>query len=87
MRLKSVFWDIVGCLWLSGPWGLQTLAVGKSCIFIFPLLYLLSSGPALSTRGNLARARAHGAGSPRTVEHRYLPGLGRYETLMMRAKE
>ena len=45
------------------------------------------AGPALSTHGNLARARARVAGSPRTVEHRYLPGLGRYETLMMRAKE
>ena len=44
-------------------------------------------GTALSTRGNLACARARGAGSPRTVKHRYLPGLGRYETLMMRAKE
>ena len=46
-------------------------------------------GPALSTRGNLAhaRARARGAGSPGTVEHHYLPGLGLYETLMMRAKE
>ena len=44
-------------------------------------------GPALSTRGNLARARARGAGSPRTVEHRYLPSLGRYKTLMMRAKD
>ena len=31
------------------------------------------SGPALSTRGNLALARARGAGSPRTVKHCYLP--------------
>ena len=46
---------------------------------------IYSFGPALSTRGNLALAR--GVGSPRTVEHCYLPGLGRYETLMMRAKE
>ena len=30
-------------------------------------------GPALSTRGNLARARARGAGSPQTVEQCYLP--------------
>ena len=44
-------------------------------------------GPALSTHGNLARASARGMGSPRTVEHRYLPGLGCYETLMMRAKD
>ena len=44
-------------------------------------------GPALSTRGNLARTRARGAGSPRTVEHCYLPSLGFYKTLMMMAKE
>ena len=30
-------------------------------------------GPALSTRGNLARARTRGAGSPQTVEHCYFP--------------
>ena len=47
----------------------------------------LDIGPALSKRGNLAHARARGAGPPRTVKHRYLPGLGRYKTLMMRAKE
>ena len=44
-------------------------------------------GPALSTCGNLALARARGAGTPRTVEHRYLPGLGCYETLVMMANE
>ena len=44
-------------------------------------------GPALSTRGNLAHARARGAGSPRTVKHRYLPFLWCYATLMMMAKE
>ena len=49
--------------------------------------YISLIGPALSTRGNLAHARARGAGPPRTVEHRYLPGLGRYKTLMMRAKD
>ena len=48
---------------------------------------LYVSGPALSTRGNLAHARDCGAGSPRTVEHRYLPCLGCYATLMMMAKE
>ena len=37
------------------------------------VMYLATNGPALSTRGNLARARARGAGSPRTVEHCYLP--------------
>ena len=38
------------------------------------LLYKLTPlGPAISTRGNLARACARGAGSPRTVEHCYLP--------------
>ena len=42
-----------------------------------------SPGPALSTRGNLARARARGAGSPRTVEHRYFPGLECYKTLFL----
>ena len=47
----------------------------------------LGSGPAVKTRGNLARARARGAGTPRTVKHRYLPGLGRDKTRMMRAKE
>ena len=44
-------------------------------------------GPAFSTRGNLACARARGAGPPRTVEHRYLTDLGRYRTLVMRAME
>ena len=44
-------------------------------------------GTTLSMRGNLARARARGAGAPRTVEHRFLSGLGCYKTLMMRAKE
>ena len=44
-------------------------------------------GPALSTRGNLSHARARGTGPPWTVEHRYLPDLGRYRTLAMRAKE
>ena len=57
------------------------------CPFLIPYKYIPHFGPALSTRGNLARARARGAGSPWTVEHRYLPGLGRYKTLMMRAKE
>ena len=33
----------------------------------------LISGPTPSTRGNLARARARGTGSPRTLEHCYLP--------------
>ena len=51
-------------------------------VFYSPIL-----GSALSTRGNLARARARGAGSPRTIKHRYLPGLGRYKTLMMRAND
>ena len=46
-----------------------------------------NTGPAFSTRGNLARSRARGAGPPRTVEHRYLPDLGRYRTLVMRAME
>ena len=41
----------------------------------------ISIGPTLSTRGNLAHARARVAGSPRTVKHRYLPGLGWYKTL------
>ena len=45
------------------------------------------TGPALSTGGNLDRARARGAGPPRTVKHRYLPVLGRDKTLMMRAKK
>ena len=30
-------------------------------------------GTVFSTRSNLARARARGAGPPRTVEHCYLP--------------
>ena len=55
--------------------------------FPIPRQYSLISGPVLITCGNLARARARGAGSPRTVGHRYLPGLGGYETLMMRANE
>ena len=45
------------------------------------------SGPALSTRSNLDRARAYGAGPPQNIKHRYLPYLGRYRTLVMRAKE
>ena len=49
--------------------------------------HVIHCGTARAKRGNLARARARGAGSPQTVEYRYLPGLGRYETLMMRAKE
>ena len=56
-------------------------------LIVISLGYILVFGPALHTRGNLARTRARGAGSPRTVKHRYLPGLWRYETLMMRAKE
>ena len=49
------------------------------------LKHCLLIGPAFSTRGNLARARARGGGPPRTVEHRYLPDLGCYRTLVMRA--
>ena len=49
-----------------------------------PIIWI---GPALSTRGNLAHYRDRGAGSPRTVEHRYFPYLGCYATLMMMAKE
>ena len=49
--------------------------------------YYTNPGPVLSTRSNLARARACGAGSPRTVKHCYLPGLGRDKTLMMRTKD
>ena len=45
------------------------------------------SSPALSTRDKLACACARSTGSPQTVEHRYLPGFGRYATLIMRAKE
>ena len=41
MRLTGGFWDSVVCLWLLGPWCWQTLAVGKSWIFILPHLYLL----------------------------------------------
>ena len=57
-----------------------------------PFIYYLKMkidelGPAFSTRSNLARARARGAGPPRTVEHRYLPDLGRYRNLVMRAME
>ena len=51
-------------------------------LFIMPMCNMFYYGPALSTRSNLACACARGAGSPRTVKHRYLPGLGRYETLM-----
>ena len=36
---------------------------------VIRLKKILYVGPALSTRGNLARARARGAGSPQTVEH------------------
>ena len=42
MRLTGGFWDIVGCLWLLGPWCWQPLAVDKSWLLIFPQLYLLS---------------------------------------------
>ena len=45
-------------------------------------------GPTLSTRGNLVPWSAPVAqGHPRTVEHRYLPCLGCYETPTMMAKE
>ena len=60
-------------------WGAPTFLIPKKDITV--------PGPAFSRRGNLACARARGAGPPRTVEHRYLPNLGRYRTLLMRAMD
>ena len=42
-------------------------------------------GPVGSNHGSLARARARGAGSPRTAQSLLLSLLGRYRTQTMRA--
>ena len=70
-------------------YGFKCFCIGKESETTdsYQKILLLWIGPALSTRGNLACARARGAGSPRTVEHHYLPGLGCYETLLIMAKE
>ena len=52
----------------------------KSCYVPKDKAHISNIGTALGTRGNLARACARGAGPPQTVEHRYLPNLGRYRT-------
>ena len=44
-------------------------------------------GPARSKRGSLARARARGAGLPRTAQPLLTALLGRYRTRTMRAME
>ena len=44
----------------------------KSDSFAAHFVQHYNNGPALSTRSNLVRACARGAGSPRTVEHCYL---------------
>ena len=44
------------------------------------IIYCLSIGPAPSKRGNLARARARGAGSPRTAQSLLLALLRDYAT-------
>ena len=55
--------------------------------FLKPDFNIEAFGPEFGTRGNLAHARACGAGRPQTVEHRYLYDLGCYRTLVMRSME
>ena len=80
---------LLGNLWCSGKLYKceVTISFSKYTWIFKHTNWLCTYDPALSTRGNLARARARGAGPPRTVKYYYLPGLGRDKNLMMRDME